>query len=176
MGSKNVALAALGLGGILLLVGVFTTSWYTFSNSERGVSASVGLKTSGTCEKGKCETMSTATFVTQLLGGEEEEVKPWLKLGLITYWLSLIAGILCLIGVASAATGKAVNLPVAPERLGALLAAVALITAILFVAATRKPEAMGEFSLGFSAFAGLIGAALGAGGLLGKKPAAEGDA
>ena len=167
MGSKNLALGALGLGGVLMLIGVFTNSWYTFSSES--VEANVGLKDTDFCKKDACESLVNGTFVTTAFNVGEEEVKPWLKLGLITHWLALIAGILCLIGVVSAATGKAVDLPVAPERLGALLAAVALITAILFVVATRKPEGMDEFSLGFSAFAGLIGAALGAGGLLGKK-------
>jgi len=167
---KGMQVKLMGVGAILLLVGVFTTSWYTvkvpIDNIE--LKLSIGLKNTKGCGGGECKTAGTLkifTMIAEELGGNEEqmreETKTWLTYGNFAYFLSLLAAASLFAGAYRTNSGGEMNIPVAPERLGAILATLAALAALAFVGGA--PEGIQEEgSLGFSAFAGIFGGGIGA--------------
>jgi hypothetical protein len=189
MDQKQMIMGGMGLGGLLLLISAFTTSWHTskVDIGEGELSVSVGLKKTKGCMKGECITKGNKAMFLLIFkeaGASEKEAlefvnsdaKTWFTYGNLTFFLAIIAGLLLLVGAWSAYSGKVINAPVAPERIGTLLAGITLITAILF--ATQVPGDGSGMSLGFSAYAGILGAAMGAAGgyMAGKQAPAAAEA
>lgn len=157
MDKAKIGPIACAAGALLILLSVFTKSW--FSESEGKMSMGIGLWSAEICFGDECKSESMSASEKGMKGGD----KAFVYVGKINFLIGLAAtGLLGLLAFAGFTQKK--DLTGKFGKFGMIAAGVFLLFSLVFL--FLKPESFDKIGVGFSFFMALLG---GIGGIVGSK-------
>jgi hypothetical protein len=155
MTRKHKGIAAAGIGGLLILIGVMTNAW-AVARLPGGVSINIGLHSAEVCDEGTCVSASLSKL-------SKGELDTYLVAARITMVTGVLAALFLLLAAGMAAQDRHHLGPFAPSSPAFAFTALTLVAAF-FAMLKLFSDSHGKVSLAWSFFlygAGVMSAIVG---------------